>query len=127
MSGDIQEQVGEFKLTDLLKLDPKKFQIEQTEKYSDNILKGHILRIDTYVKEIETGEKVLLHTYEFQLTKNTPKWLTKHKLWDYTDKQLNQLRIAMKNRGEKEPTKETIKNWKQALKLDVLQSNNPNK
>jgi hypothetical protein len=93
-------------------------EVVQEEKYTESLLKGHSLTINTYLRDKNTGEKAIFHTYKFKLDPKAPKWLTKHQLWHHTDIELKQLREATALKNEKEPSKETIKAWKTALELD---------
>lgn len=105
-------------------------ELYQEEKYIDSPIKGHCLKITSYLKDKTTGEKAEFHSYEIKLGKSVPRWLTKHNLWHHTDKQLAQLKQAMINKGEKKPSKETLDAWYKVLdmeKKDVLQTNNNSK
>ena len=122
---DVSKQIQS--LNNLLK-ENKHFQVEQDEKYENTVLNGHTLTITTYLKDTRTGEKAELTKYSHKLSKEIPTYLTKHNLWHHTQGELLQLKQLLKERKERKPSKKTLKDWKQAIKLDnVLQSNHNSK
>ena len=116
---EVQENRKEnITLLEYLQSINENFIVEQEEKYSASF-RGHYLKIITYIKDKETGERVKLKTHKVKIPKNVPRYITKNQLWHHTDIELKQLEILLKSKGEKEPTEETLKQWKHAIQLNV--------
>lgn len=142
MSGSTKESVDESSLVEIfhqlregIKDYFPDYDLKQEETYSLDVIKGHRMRLRTYLKHRTTGKSIDLSVQYFKIPKHVPKWITKHDLWHHKDSELKQLQRMITTAGEKYPSKATLHQWynwlaKQAdakmnSQLDVFKTYNP--
>lgn len=136
MSGDKKEQEEgfEFKRSKSILtaeqidklIEAKRITLKTKERYKVTLLGKHYLYLDTYLKDLQTGEEALLDTLRIKIPKNVPTYLTTHNLWDHTKEELDALAKLTQQQGERRPSRKTLNIWRQSLerKSNVLQPKN---